>query len=111
MATIGLPPTGPTGSALSHLEGALSGSKYDAERLSGLDPADAKPLLARYDLVRAGSTLTRVSLANRGAGGLWRWRELLPVRSWEFVVHMGEGSTPLEPARRLGARLGGAPAA
>ena len=106
MDTIGLPARGPTGSALSHLEGSLSRRTYDAERLSGLDRADAKPLFARYDVTKAASTITRESLATRTAGGLWRWRELLPVRTWEFVAHIGEGSTPLEPARRLGARLG-----
>jgi threonine synthase len=37
---------------------------------------------------------------------LWRWRELLPVRSWEFVTYMGEGSTPLQPAPRVAAWLG-----
>ena len=37
---------------------------------------------------------------------MWRWRELLPVRSWEFVTYLGEGSIPLQPARRLAAWLG-----
>ena len=35
-------------SALSHLEGSASGETYDADRLIGLDPADGRPLLARY---------------------------------------------------------------
>jgi len=106
MATSELPSTGATGSTLSHLEGALSRRTYDAGRLSGLDPADGKPLLARYDLSNAASTLTRSSLAERTTGGLWRWRELLPVKSWDFVIHMGEGSTPVGRAGRLGAKLG-----
>ena len=38
--------------------------------------------------------------------GLWRWRELLPVRRWDFVTYLGEGATPLQPAPRLGASLG-----
>jgi threonine synthase len=106
MDTIGLPTRGVTGSTLSHLEGSLSRRTYDAGHLSGLDPADGKPLLARYDLSNAPSKLTRASLAERTTGGLWRWRELLPVQSWDFVMHMGEGSTPLGRARRLGAKLG-----
>jgi len=106
MDGVGLPASGTTKSALSHLEGALSGRTYDADRLIGLDPSDSKPLLARYDLPNAASTLTAEAVARRAAGGLWRWHELLPVRNWEFVVHMGEGSTPLEPARRLGTELG-----
>lgn len=106
MDGVGLPASGTTKSTLSHLEGALSGRTYDADHLIGLDPSDSKPLLARYDLPNAASTLTAEAVARRAAGGLWRWHELLPVRNWEFVVHMGEGSTPLEPARRLGTELG-----
>jgi threonine synthase len=103
---VGLPLAGSTGTALSHLEGALSGRSYAADSLAGLDPADGKPLLARYDLPTAAKTLSRTAVATRATGGLWRWHELLPVRSWEFVVHLGEGSTPLTPAARAGAKLG-----
>jgi threonine synthase len=106
MARVGLPINGTTNSALTHVEGALSGRTYDADHLVGLDPADGKPLLARYDLAKAASTLTVASIGGRVVGGLWRWHELLPVRHWEFVAHMGEGSTPLEPVRRLGSLLG-----
>ena len=79
---------------------------YDADRLAGLDPADGRPLLARYDLERAGRTLTREALAARRAGGLWRWAELLPVRDPAHRLHLGEGGTPLLPAPRLGRELG-----
>jgi threonine synthase len=106
MQWIGPPATGRTGSTLSHLEGALSGLRYPADALIGLDPTDGKPLLARYDLSRAANALTRASLAARSAGGLWRWQELLPVQGWDFVAHMGEGSTPLDRATRLGTKLG-----
>ena len=95
-----------TPSALTHLEGSASGEIYDADRLIGLDPADGRPLLARYDLERAGATLTREALAARRAGGLWRWAELLPVRDPAHRLHLGEGSTPLLRAPRLGAELG-----
>ena len=54
----------------------------------------------------ASPLISATSVAARAVGGLWRWRELLPVQSWEFVVHMGEGSTPLAPAQRLGPKLG-----
>jgi threonine synthase len=106
MDPVGLPVSGTTKSALIHLDGALSGRTYDADHLIGLDPADGKPLLARYDLAKAATTLTAASVKRRAVGGLWRWHELLPVRRWEFVVHMGEGSTPLEPAKRLGPQFG-----
>src|SRR6185436_14481943 len=65
---------------LTHLEGSESGREYPADELIGLDPADDRPLLARYDLERAARTLTREAMAERRTGGLWRWAELLPVR-------------------------------
>ena len=95
-----------TGSTLDHLEGGLSGRSYSVDELRGLDPVDQRPLLARYDLDRAARTLTREALAARPAGGLWRWHELLPVRRWESVLHLGEGRTPLLEATRLGSSLG-----
>jgi len=101
-----LPTSGPTGSALSHLEGGLSGRRYEPDELIGVDPSDGKPLLARYDLGAAGKTLTAATLGARPAGGLWRWRELLPLRRWEFIAYMGEGSTPLQRADRLAAGFG-----
>ena len=93
-------------SALSHLEGGLSGQRYDAEQTIGLDPIDGRPLLARYDLARAATTLTREALAARRGGGMWRWRELLPVRDPARIVHLGEGATPLLGVPVLGRALG-----
>ena len=95
-----------TGSTLTHLEGALSGTNYPADDLMGLDPSDGRPLLARYDLERAARTLTTESLANRRTGGLWRWKELLPVEDAGNIVYLGEGDTPLLSASRLGEVLG-----
>jgi len=74
--------------------------------LIGLDPSDQRPLLARYDLGRATLTMTRETVASRRSGGLWRWRELLPVRDPSFITYLGEGDTPLQPVRWKGlARL------
>ena len=97
---------GATGSAMTHLEGSMSGESYEADDLIGLDPSDGRPLLARYDLERAAKTLTRESLARRRSGGMWRWSELLPVRERGHVVSLGEGDTPLLAQPRLGTRLG-----
>jgi threonine synthase len=95
-----------TGSTLTHLEGALSGQSYPADDLMGVDPSDGRPLLARYDLERAARTLTADSLARRRTGGLWRWRELLPVKDTSDAVYLGEGDTPLLYPSRLGEALG-----
>ena len=95
-----------TGSTFTHLQGTLSGERYPADELIGLDPADERPLLARYDIEKATRTLTEKSLAERRTGGLWRWAELLPVRNRSNVVYLGEGDTPLLPQPRLGEALG-----
>jgi threonine synthase len=97
---------GPTGSCLAGLQGSLSADLYSADELTGTNPVDGRPLLARYDLRAAAATLTRAALTKRRTGGLWRWREILPVRQWKHVVSLGEGSCPLFPARRLGKAFG-----
>ncbi|MGH7763634.1 MAG: threonine synthase [Candidatus Dormibacteraceae bacterium] len=94
-----------TGSTLTHLEGALSGIRYGADQLQSTDPSDGRTLLARYDLEAARATLTRESVALR-RGGLWRWSELLPVRSRAFLTTLGEGGTPLLGPGRLASNLG-----
>jgi threonine synthase len=94
-----------TASALSHLEGSLSRSRYGADELRGTDPIDGRTLLARYDLERARRTLTRASVAARRRG-VWRWEELLPVRRRSIIATLGEGSTALLPPGRLARTLG-----
>src|SRR3989442_903431 len=95
----------PTASTLAFLEGALSRNRHDPDQLRGTDPSDGRTLLARYELERARITLTRQAIAVR-RGGLWRWEELLPVRSRKFVTTLGEGSTPLLAGSRLSRNLG-----
>jgi threonine synthase len=88
---------------LSHLEGSLSGRRYDPDQLIGLDPEDGRPLLARYD----PPTRPFGPASSEGRRGpLWRWRELLPVRDERFIVSLGEGGTPLLDAPRVGNLLG-----
>ncbi|MDX1621094.1 MAG: threonine synthase, partial [Nitriliruptorales bacterium] len=65
---------------------------------------DGRPLLARYDLDAARRTLSPESLRQR-ARGLWRWREILPVRNASHEVSLGEGDTPLLSPGRLGAAV------
>jgi threonine synthase len=67
-----------TSSALSHLECSRTGIRYDADVVQGVSDAGV-PLLARYDIERAGRTLTREALAGRPAT-LWCYHEMLPVR-------------------------------
>jgi threonine synthase len=93
-----------TYSALSHLECSRTGTRYDADAVQGLSET-GMPLLARYDVERAGRTLTREALAQRPAT-LWRYHEMLPVRDPANITSLGEGMTPLLPLPRYGARIG-----
>jgi threonine synthase len=93
-----------TYSALSHLECSRTGTRYDADAVQGLSET-GMPLLARYDVERAGRTLTREALAQRPPT-LWRYHEMLPVRDPANITSLGEGMTPLLPLPRYGARIG-----
>src|SRR5712672_3279872 len=90
---------------VTHLECGACGLRHEAQRLHNLCSQCGKPLLVRYDLERAGSTLTKKSLVARRAD-LWRYREVLPVENDENIVSLGEGWTPLLRAERLGKELG-----
>lgn len=91
-------------SSLTHLECSRTGERYDPTEVQHLSKAGA-PLLARYDIDRVRERFTPASIQARRFD-LWRYRELLPVRDPAFVLSLGEGGTPLVPARRLGGELG-----
>jgi threonine synthase len=95
-------PTDQWTSALSHLECARCGTRYDADEPQNLC-ACGTPLLARYDLARV--KVSTSDIAGRPAD-LWRYRELLPVRDRGNVVTLGEGMTPILPLADYGARIG-----
>ncbi|MGA8679644.1 MAG: threonine synthase [Acidimicrobiales bacterium] len=91
-------------SLLDHLECPRCSAVHDADRVAHLCSCGS-PLLARYDLERAATTMTPAALLRRPAA-LWRYHEVLPVRDERSVVTLGEGMTPLLPVRRLGHELG-----
>ena len=92
-------------SQLTHLECTLCGAEYDADKLNRTCPDDAKPLFARYDLQKAGRTLTRQALVGREAN-MWRYSEVMPVRDQANVITLGEGWTPIIDAKRLATKVG-----
>ena len=92
-------------STLTHLECGKCGATYDAHQLMNLCPACGKPLLARYDLVKAAQTLTPAALKARPAN-LWRYEEVLPVQRDDARLMLGEGWTPLVCAGTLGNEIG-----
>ncbi len=92
-------------SFLSHLECTACHETYDADETHTTCPSCAKVLYARYDLDACRGAFSRDDLRGR-SGGMWRWRELMPVRDPEHIVSLGEGHTPLLHARGVGARHG-----
>ncbi|KID31186.1 threonine synthase [Prauserella sp. Am3] len=91
-------------SSLSHLECSRTGERVEADQVAGTSAAGA-PLLARYDLDRVRETVTPKDIAAREPN-LWRYHEVLPVRSPEHVVTLGEGMTPLLPTPNFGKHAG-----
>jgi threonine synthase len=91
-------------SALARLDCAKCGISHNADRVQGLCECGA-PLLARYDIERLAATVSPADLAARPPD-LWRYHELLPVRSAASVVTLGEGMTPLLAMRNIGRHLG-----
>ena len=92
-------------SALTSLECPECGKVFNADEVQTFCQDCRGPLLARYDLSAARTTLTRESLAARPKG-IWRWSEILPVRAPAFRMTLGEGDTPLLKADNLGKTLG-----
>ena len=78
---------------VTHLECSLTGEHYQAGQVHNLSRA-GKPLLVRYDLEAARTSLTRESIAAR-LPGMWKWRELLPNDA--DPVSLGEPETPIVP--------------
>ena len=81
------------------------GETFSAETVQTYCHNCNAPLLARYDLRRASAELDRDALTRRPRG-MWRWRELLPVRDPVNEVSLGEGDCPLLPLPRLAAQFG-----
>lgn len=63
------------------------------------------PLLVRYDLGDMSRGVSRREIKKRPPG-MWRYKEFLPVAREENIVTLGEGSTPMLKADRLGKALG-----
>jgi threonine synthase len=88
-------------SSLREVECSACAKKFDSSTEQHLCSC-GKPLLARYDLRRAATTLTLDALKSRPRN-LWRYAEVLPP---DVPVTLGEGLTPLLAAQRLGTSMG-----
>ncbi len=92
-------------SYLTHLECSRCAERLDPAQWWNLCPRCQGPLLARYDLESAAAPMSWNQMAGRPAN-LWRYAELLPVSDPALRLTLGEGWTPLLPARHLGSALG-----
>src|ERR1044072_2428532 len=90
---------------VTHLECSMTGERYEADKLHNLSKV-GKPLLVRYDRAGVKRSLTNEALKQR-PDGMWKWRELLPVRKAHDIVSLGEDATPLIALPKLANTLGG----
>jgi len=87
----------------THLESALDGTRYEADRLQTTHRG--RPLWVRYDLDAIGAAVDPDDFADRPPT-MWRYRELLPAPTGDDIVTLGEGLSPIVPAPDLGDRFG-----
>lgn len=92
-------------SALTHLACARCDRLEAADRIVTVCPDCGGPLVARYDLKRDDLQGLVWDLPHRSAD-LWRFAELLPVRSPHRRITLGEGMTPLLETPRVARSLG-----
>jgi len=85
-----------TGSLLKELECRPCGTSLEASRVASTCPTCGGALFATYELSELAARSWIEGLSGRPAT-LWRYRELLPVRSTERVITLGEGFTHVIP--------------
>src|SRR5580692_4051146 len=90
--------------SVTHLECSLCNRKYDAGKPWNLCECGS-PLIVEYDLPRIREAWSLDSFAS-AQDSMWRYASILPVQHETSIITLGEGMTPLLPARRTGARIG-----
>lgn len=89
---------------MTHLECSLCRKSFPAGVIHNLCDCGG-PLLARYDLEGIRHTWSRNNL-KAGPNTMWRYAPVLPPSRQASIISLGEGMTPLVPARRMGSRIG-----
>ncbi|MFB6271334.1 MAG: threonine synthase [Salinibacter sp.] len=88
---------------VTHLESALDGTRYDADRLQTTHRG--RPLWVRYDLDAIDAEVEPSTFADRPPT-MWRYRELLPAPGDDAIVSLGEGLSPVVPCPDLADHFG-----
>ncbi len=91
-------------SHISHLECPQCRRKHSPDTLATYCICGS-PLFVIYDLIGVQEDLARDEFPS-DMNSMWRYSQLLPVRSPSCVVSLGEGWTPLLLSRRLGKHIG-----
>jgi len=91
-------------SHISHLECPQCRRKHSPDT-RGTYCVCGSPLFVIYDLVGVRESLGKGEFPS-DMNSMWRYSQLLPVKSPSCVVSLGEGWTPLILSRRLGKHLG-----
>ena len=91
-------------SHISHLECPQCRRKHSPESVASICVCGS-PLFAVYDLVGVREDLVKNDFPSN-MNSMWRYSQLLPVKSPSCVVSLGEGWTPLLLSRRLGKHIG-----
>lgn len=89
------------------LECGACGRRTSATPGATVCEACGKPLLARYDAAGLSDPEGLARSWRKRSGGMWRFRELLPLADDEGPVTLGEGRTPLLPVPDPGGALDG----
>jgi len=89
----------------THLQCGYCNTNYEADKVWNLCTECSKPLLAMYDLANAKNHLKKSDLPFKPPT-LWRYKEMLPIKSDKFILSMGEGFTPLLRANSLSDEIG-----
>ncbi len=91
-------------SHISHLECPQCRRKHTAERPATFCVCGS-PLFAMYDIAGVREDISRNEFPS-DTNSMWRYSQLLPVKSPSCIISLGEGWTPLILSRRLGKHLG-----
>ena len=90
---------------VTRLECGMTGEPIDRDKAHNLSPA-GYPILVRYDLEGVRKSVSKADLKSRPED-MWRFRELLPMRSTDSIVSLGETFTPLISLPYLQRDVGG----
>lgn len=94
-----------SGSALSHLSCARCDRRETPDQPVNVCKECGGPLFVQYDLARSDLRGLPWDLPQR-PNDIWRYAELLPVRSARYRIGLGEGMTPMLAVPRLAHEMG-----